>query len=132
MEKKSSENYHFSYDQKEDVLSILQTINQEYITFTPGYGFNISFTKHPNNENKHYMHVLYHTTEVYFPQRELIARDSMNVNFKDWLKLIKKHFKKRTGKTINLKFVKNSEMETVNKASLNDRYDYKVYRIYEF
>lgn len=72
------------------------------------------------------LQVAYHIVEMDLPQRINVVRDQVEECFKEVVKYVKKEYKSRTGKALDLKEDKDLRSEAVQKANLNCRY-YGVY-----
>jgi hypothetical protein len=71
-----------------------------------------------------------HCYEMHLPLRMKLVEEQTDAQFKEVVKLIKKEFKARTKKTLNLTEKKELSNRTIEKVSLNERYYYKTWRFY--
>lgn len=75
----------------------------------------------------------YHCYEMHLHDhlRLRAVADQADLVFKETLKHLKKEFKSRTKKALSLKEMKGASNHNLQKVSLNERYYYLAWRVYE-
>lgn len=73
----------------------------------------------------------YHDYVVNLPANLRATVDRSDTALRELVKHIKSEFKDRTGKALKLKEQKDLSNYTVEKVSLNDRYYYRTWRVYD-
>lgn len=76
--------------------------------------------------------VHYHSYEMFLPERVREVQAECKTILDEAVKMIKKEFKARTGKTLKLSEDKSFSDYTIEKVSLNQRYYFKAWRFYTF
>lgn len=106
------------------VLSAIHQTAQELESETPKYGVIVS-----TQGNK--IKVLYHGYEMCLPQRlkqvQELAEDSLKKAIND----LKKGVKKKGIKGFDLKELKDEAGNSAEKVSLNERYYFRLWRVFE-
>jgi len=118
------------YLQEEDQLALLKQIAEELIPANPGYGYVVKFQGGKDEEN-HQMVVTYHCMEMDLPYRIKEVESLADGCLKDFEKHVKKEYKKRAGKALKLKELKDMRETATEKVSLNNRYYYRSFRTYQ-
>jgi hypothetical protein len=72
----------------------------------------------------------YHGYEMMLPTRVAQAQDRAKQMLDEALRLLKKEFKERTGSALTLKENKELADYSIQKLSLNERYEFKSWRFY--
>jgi len=75
--------------------------------------------------------VHYHDFVVMLPVHLKETTERAETAFKELAKHLKSEFKKRTGQTLSLVEQKDLQNYTIEKVSLNERYYYRAWRVYE-
>lgn len=77
--------------------------------------------------------IQYHCYEMHLSdhQRLRAVADQAEAVFRETLKVLKKEFKAKKLGALNLKELKDQANHTVEKVSLNERYHYLAWRVYE-
>lgn len=113
------------YDQKEDVVASVHQVVEDMISSDPACGFKAKF----HGEDQ--MTVFYHAYEMDLPSRIKQVEEQAEDRFKDFQKNLKKQYKEHTGHTLKLKELKDMRNHSVEKVSLNSRYYYRSWRVFE-
>lgn len=75
--------------------------------------------------------VYYHTYEMHLPTKMPLIEETAEKSLNECVKHLKKEFKKRTRKDLDLKEKKELRNYSVQKVSLNERYYAVFWRMYE-
>ena len=75
--------------------------------------------------------VHYHAYEMQVPRRYPQVAEQGETALKEAVKLLKAEFKARTGETLALKELKDLSNHTLEKVSLNERYYYRCWKVFE-
>jgi len=73
----------------------------------------------------------YHSFEAFMPEKMRDVEQRANEIITNTVKILKKEFKERTGKTLKLADQKEMADSAREKVSLNQRYYYKAWRFYK-
>jgi len=77
------------------------------------------------------MQVFYHSYEMSLPQNIKRVRAEAELGTSNYVKYLKAEFKAKCGRTLGLKELKEQSGELVEKVSLNERYYFKFWRVFE-
>lgn len=75
--------------------------------------------------------VHYHAYEMQVPRRYAQVAEQGETALKEAVKLLKAEFKARTGSDLKLKELKDLANHTCEKVSLNERYYYRCWKVFE-
>lgn len=106
------------------MYSVVHQIMEDRGREAPNYGVKVAFTGNM-------LKVYYHCYEMCLPTRFTEIEGNANDSLNEAIKYIKKEYKKRTKKTLDLKEKKDLANYTVQKVSLNERYYTVFWRMYE-
>lgn len=108
----------------DEKYSTIKEIVDDQREYRPGVNVNVSFTGNM-------MRLIYHSYEHLLPTRMREVEENANMILDKTIKKIKKDYKEKLKKTLNLKEKKELANYSVNKVSLNERYMYSCWRFYE-
>lgn len=111
-------------DATHEKVSVIAQIVSERVRENPAHGVQVSFG---GNE----MILKYHCYEMHLSSRMRQVEATANDVFREIVSLIKKEFRKRTKKSIDLKELKEKSSHSVQKVSMNERFYVIFCRSYE-
>jgi hypothetical protein len=76
------------------------------------------------------LRVHYHSYEMFLPQRLKEVESTANDSIKEFVSALKKEYKSRMGEALRIKEIPGGD-RTTEKVSLNERYYYKLWKLYE-
>jgi uncharacterized protein with von Willebrand factor type A (vWA) domain len=107
-----------------DAHQIIRQITVDMVHDVPTVGMWTSMT---GNQLK----IHYHDYVMNLPVHLKETVERSETAFKELVKYLKNEFKRRAGKTLTLKEDKDLHNYTVEKVSLNERYYYRAWRVYD-
>jgi hypothetical protein len=79
----------------------------------------------------HHLKVVYQTYEMHLPRKIAQVREQSRTSIKEAVSYLKKEFTKRYGKRLKIKEIKDSSNYMIQKVSMNERYMYVAWCLYE-
>lgn len=78
-----------------------------------------------------HLKVVYQTYEMFVPRKLANIQEQSRVSIKEAISHLKREFKKRYKKNLKLKEIKGSDNYTTQKVSMNERYAFTSWCVYE-
>ena len=113
------------YKDPRSMQSTIQEVVNEMGNKSPGYGFHVSFF----NENM--MRLTSTSIHLYVIQRIKQVEDEIKSVMEEAARFIKKEYRQRRGKALELKEDRSKRDQTIEKANMHERFIVKSYRFYE-
>jgi hypothetical protein len=107
-----------------DVTEAIHQTVQEMERESPKYGVIVS-------TGGTRIKILYHSFEMFLPQRLRLVNDLAEDALKKAISELKKGVKKKGIKNFDLKELKDEAGHAVEKVSLNERYYFRLWRVFE-
>lgn len=114
------------YLQSEDRNALIAQISKDMPRQSPSAGILVSFS---GNE----LHVKYHCYEMHLCDRSRVdgLREESEKLLRDFVRELKKEYKKRAHSVLKMKEMKDRHDYSVQKISLNERFYFVLWQIYE-
>lgn len=106
-------------------LSTIAQISVDKVKENPTFGCRIVI-------EGNCLKIFFNSYEMHLPRRIKEVQDRGEQSLREMVKYLKKEFKSRTKKTLNLKELKDRANYAAQKVSLNERYLYSAWKYYEF
>ncbi len=108
-----------------DKLAAIKQVASEIVKANPHHGFLVEFVEGDK------LKVTYVTMEVSLPSKITAVQEQARKLMSEFIKTLKADFRKKTKKTLTLKELKDRQDYAVEKVSLNERYYFRQWNIYE-
>lgn len=106
------------------VYSAITEIVRDQVRDSPAVNVRVTFTGD-------LMRLTYHCYEMFLPTRMKQVESAAKSGLDETMKHVKKEFKKRMKKTLDVTEKKEMANYSVQKVSLNERYMYSAWRFFE-